>query len=528
MECWGYFLKNWKYMKTLTTVITSVMAATMLAACGGGGGSGGTYAAPYEITLRAEKPQLPVNVNNIEAGAGVFAPFTTVLYVEAKTGGRPIPSGTFACNVAGGLDSGTLYKLDGSDETETIDGVERLKGGYRNLTLEANSGGSSFHFHALNQAGTSRITCTIPDERDGMLRSASVDITVGGGAGTGKPSHMRVVPEGAWNGYLGTQGNTKRVPNAQVMQVLVLDDLNQPVRTGGRQNVQVRILPNSEAAAGARLVAGHASSTAGSGTVLQLSAIQSVASFSVISGAQTGPILLEYTADRHDNDVTNGIQDPMIKIDRVDVIQEITEPLRIEESEVVEMTNTVPFSYLLTAQDGLPPYNWAVTGLPRGLSLDANLGVISGTPNDRAGEYLVWLTVWDKNRKEAKGSVRFKVHEAIKPEDFAISGCTHLANVEDTCHIGTAVTQLNFAYAFTSSVQGVTWEFSGTPAWLNVNQGVGNGRSGVIGGTPQCSDVGVHRFFVTATKSGNTTGVGDTSTSVTRPVAISVIRGNGC
>jgi len=498
-------------------MVPALGAAVVLAACGGGGGSGGKFDAPYHITLRADKTQLPVNVNNQPVGRGVSAPFSTPVYINVSTGGRPAPSGTpVSCHLDSGMDnSAVIYKQDDFEE------------GFRNIGLETNSGGEVFILHAGDKAGTVRIICAVADPRDGREYSASLDVVVGGAGATGKPSHMRVVWEDSVNKYLGTQGNVARVPTAQVMQVQVLDDLNQPVvGSGNQRNVQVRIVPMTDAAIGARLVAGNASSYANSGTVLQLSTIQNVASFSVISGSQTGPILLEYTADRHDNDVTNGIQDPITVIDRVDVVQRVTEPVAIAESgDFINVTNTVPFSYLLTAEDGLPPYYWEATGLPKGLSLNASLGVIEGTPNDRAGDYLVWLTVWDQNEKKATGFIRMKVHDAMKPEDFSISGCTHLADAEQTCHIATAVTNVSFTYAFTTSARDVFWSIAGSlPPGLGFsNAGQGN-TTGVISGTPTCDAVGVHRFFITASKGEDEAK----TTSVTRPVAISVIRGNGC
>jgi len=528
----------------MKTVIPLVLVTAALAACGGGGGSSGEYQAPYNITLRAEKTQLPVNINGIRAGSGAYAPFSTTLYVHATAAeGRPVPNSgdeTFGCNIERGLDSGSLYYLDGKDEhTVEVDGPDSEKievlGSYRSITLAANSGGNSFHFHASNQAGVARITCSILDPRDNKYHSASVDITVGGGA-TGKPSLLRALVSdgGNWHGYLGTQGNHRdRIPNSQVMQVYVMDDADQPVPNG---NVQVRILPGSEASVGARLVAGNGSSPTGS-SALQLPVVQNVATFSLLSGAQPGPIFLEYTADRFDNNVANGIQDPITLIERIDVLEEIAAPLDLPDAqenggiEPIVATNTIPFSHLLVTKGGLPPYTWTATGLPKGLSLNANLGVISGTPDDLAGDYLIWLTVRDKNRLEARGSIRLHLNDAIKPEDFSIAGCTHLANAEETCHIATAVTGVNFSYAFTSSVNNVEWAFVDLPEWLNSDS---NSKNGFISGTPitplcfdtEHSDVGIHRFFVTATKKPS--GDSATWTSVTRPVAISVVRGNGC
>ena len=75
-----------KYFK-----ISTLMFAVVLTACGGGGGSSGTTQESYEITLRAEKTQLPLNTGGNSAGKGVYSPYTSILYVESRIGGKPIP-----------------------------------------------------------------------------------------------------------------------------------------------------------------------------------------------------------------------------------------------------------------------------------------------------------------------------------------------------------------------------------------------------------------------------------------------------
>lgn len=169
-----------KYLK-----LAALAFAATLTACGGGGGSPGKTQESYSITLRADDAKLPVNSSNAGPGIGAGAPFTTVLYVEGRKGDLPIPGGAdvFACNVAGGLASGSLYYLDGKAEHEKeIDdgngGKIKVDIAYRSITLGANSGGNSFHFHAGDGAGTVRITCTVTDPRDSRVQSASVDIVV--------------------------------------------------------------------------------------------------------------------------------------------------------------------------------------------------------------------------------------------------------------------------------------------------------------------------------------------------------------
>ncbi len=503
--------------------------AGVLSACGGGGGSGGESHSPYSITLRAEKTQLPLNVSNYGVGQGVYAPFSTTLYVEGKEGGRPIPGGEdiFACNMAGGLDSGSLYYLDGDPAHE--EDVDDGNGGeitvplaYRSITLGSNSGGNSFHFHASNQAGTARIVCTVTDPRDKKVHSAAVEIAVGGT--TGKPASLRMITP---QQFMGTKGNidTRNLPSTIAVQAQVHDDAIQPVSSSSGANVQVRILPGTDAAVGARLVAGSLS-----GGVLQLPSIGGLAQFSLLSGTDTGPIFLEFTADRSDNNVGNGIQDPISIIDVIPVLETLAAAPAVPDEDLGDVTNTIPYTHLLTATGGEPPLTWSATGLPKGLSVDVNTGLLSGTPDDVEREYRATVTVRDKNIRQASGTIKLKLVGAVKPEDFAIANCNVNSGVNVACPLATdLIPGERFVYAFTASVTGVQWSFQGLPSWLT---GTTAGTSGVISGTPAActtttagdppvptinpsADAGTHRFFVTATKG---------ATSVTRQVSITVSR----
>ncbi|MDE2413657.1 MAG: hypothetical protein KGM60_02770 [Comamonadaceae bacterium] len=498
-------------------IVKAVSAAAFtaaLAACGGGGGSSGTVSAEYQISLRADKTELPVNIANVQAGQGVYRPFTTTLYVQATKNGQPIPGGEkiFACNVAGGLNAGSLYYLDGdpAHEKEIDDG----KGGkitvplaYRSITLGSNSGGASFHFHAGNQAGTSTISCSVNDPRDNNSKSASVNITVG--ATTQKAARIQAVAQAP--GYLGTQ-NAIGIANQVAMQAMLLDDANQQVVNSGAPNVQVSIRSDLGAGSGARLVAGNQS-----GSVLQLKTDGTgVASFALISGNAVGPIVLEYRADRGDNSVANGIQDPIFAVTQVYAVNEIAStPLSTSNTDLGTLTNGVPFAYALAVSGGVPPYQWSVTGLPNGLSADGT-GLISGTPKAQAGAYGAKATVTDQNGQKSTLSITLKLtgeHLPINPDDFVITGCSS-TDINTACALPGATPGNTYTYAFTASVGGVTWSVSGLPAWLKNGTA---GTAGFITGTPQAPDnCGSSEFLVTAQR-----GV----MSVTRKVAVTVAGG---
>ncbi|WP_422845508.1 Ig domain-containing protein [Acidovorax sp. M2(2025)] len=484
--------------------------AGVLSACGGGGGSAGDTQENYTITLRSEKSQLPLNIAMVGAGMGAYRPYTTTLYVEARKGSLPIPGGEniFGCNLAGGLDSGALYYLDGKPEHEVeVDGPNGTKikvpAAYRNITLGSNAGGNSFHFHAGDQAGTARITCSVNDPRDNQQKSASVTISVGGT--TGKPAS--VVIEAATPGYLGTKNSTDPdLRNQMGIQAFVMDDANQPTASSSGANVQVRILSGTDAGDSARLVAG-----AQSGSVLQLPSIGGVATFTLLSGTETGRIFLELTSDRFDNNVSNGITDPITTIRAVSVLEALTSPMVLADVDLGDVTKEVPFTALLTVTGGLPPYSWSVTGLPAGLSIDSSSGMISGKASKDAQEreYRATVTVVDRNKLAATATVRLKLVGGL-PEDFAIGDC----NSNTVCSLGSAPVGVNFTYSFVSSVSDVTWKFTSLPAWLTSGT---TGSAGVINGVPKVANCGPQQFIVTATKGAAT---------VTRRFSITVVSGS--
>jgi len=466
-----------KLFGTAALVISSVLTA-----CGGGGGSPGNTKLPYTITLTAAKTQLPINISGQGPGTGAYATYTTTLYVNAFEGGAAIQGGTdiFACNISQGLDSGALYYLDGDTAHEDKDGNPLA---YRSITLGSNSGGNSFHFHAGTQAGTARVTCSVTNPTDLQVSSASVDIVVG--ASTGKPASVRGTAQAP--GYLGTQNTTTSLRNNVGIQAFVMDDANQPIPNPAAANLQVRIRPFG-ASAGARLLAGSQS-----GSVVQVSTIGGLGLISLSSGPSAGVILLELTTDRADNDVTNGIQDPVTQLMAVSVQNAApgTVPLAITDT-AISVTNGMFFSSALTAQGGVPPYQWSSSALPTGLTLSSD-GVISGTPTVKNGSYSATVTVKD----DAGISVSKNLTIDVAGE-FAIDGCT--SSVSAPCALPAGKVGVNYSYTLSFSIGDpavpVVWAIKGNlPAGL-----VFDATNGIISGIPAAGSAGTYVFIVTATR----------------------------
>ena len=464
--------------------IMGLAAAALLAGCGGGGGSPGQTHEQYSITVRADKTVLPLNIANQPPGLGVNAPYTTTLYINAMQGQMPIPSGKgiFGCNLAGGLGVGALYYLDGDSTHQDADGNPLA---YRAIALDANAGGSSFHFSAGDKAGSARITCAVTDPRDSRVYSASVDIAVGGA--TGQPAS--ILFRALAPGYLGSQYNGNNIRNNITLQAVVRDDANQLVPNPTAANVRVRIVGVGNAATGARLVLGNQS-----GDVVQAQTEGGVALFSLSSGPARGILLLELTADRRDNDVTNGIQDPVTQLLAVSVIDGLSaRPLAVAPVSLA-VTGSTPFSQALEATGGTPPYGWiALDPLPYGLTL-APSGVISGMTSVRSGTYVVRVRATDAYGATADAPVTLTVTQTP----------IVIANASLTGNVGTP---LSYTLAASGGVDPYTWVAAGA-----MPPGLSLGGGGVIGGTPTVA--GSYTVAVRVTDNAGATVTANISISI--------------
>jgi hypothetical protein len=504
--------------KLFKTVLLAVAAAT-LGACGGGGGSPGDTSLPYTISLKADTTLLPINLANETpgfgnySGIGAYARYTTVLHVQAMEGGKPIQDGEkmFACNLSGGLKSGALYYLDGKDEhmVEVDDG----KGGkikvpvaYRNITLDSNAGGASFHFHAGDEAGPVQIRCAVTNPADKQVSSAIVNITVG--ANTGQVAS--VVGTIQAPRYLGTQGNKQNLPTSVGVSVDVKDDANQPIPNSANANVEVSIIPFG-ASAGARLLSGSQQ-----GSAVKVKTINGIGQFAVSSGPSSGVILLQLTGDRADNDVTNGIQDAVKQLRVVTVHQFVggLSDLSIRDTEL-SVVNGMQYTFALTGEGGEPPYKWSSSALPAGLTLSAD-GILSGTVAAPSGDYNVQFAIEDALGVVVKKNIIIKV-----TGNFDIDGCD--GDLTKACALpdwkGVPVPPApGAAYLYTLSLSvgdpsvPVVWTYTPAPPPVT---GLTFGADGVIQSIapPTGATAGTYTFIVTATRG---------SIVIERPVKITV------
>jgi len=286
-----------------------------------------------------------------------------------------------------------------------------------------------------------------------------------------------------------------------------MDDANQPIPEPSAPNLQVSIRSIGSAAVGARLLQGNQS-----GSVLQVRTIGGVGLFSLSSGANNGPIVVEYVADRFDNDVTNGIQDPVTALHAVPVVDSVAlAPLSLPTPTDQDAVVGLPFAAIFPVQGGVAPYTWSAIALPSGLSI-SNDGIVSGVPQ-LTGSYSGVLTVVDSLGAKASGNVKFTVAAGASfTNPLTVNGC--VSNGSTVCSLPAA--NVGEAYLYSLSVSGgsptepVVWTYAPTPLPAGLRGG-STGNSGVISGTPTASCNA--RFLVTATRG---------SVTVTQQVSVQI------
>ncbi len=154
----------------------------------------------------------------------------------------------------------------------------------------------------------------------------------------------------------------------------------------------------------------------------------------------------------------------------------------------------------LAAEGGTTPYNWAVQGIPDGLTVDAATGVLSGTPTTE-GSYALTVTVTDANSRTASHDFTVAVGPAI-----AISTASLPNAVRGTAYSYTAVA--------TGGRTPYHWSATGLPAGLSINA-----TTGEISGTPSVE--GLFAVSLTVTDLDAAGAFADLSVMVGPAVSIS-------
>ncbi|MCG6117647.1 MAG: hypothetical protein MEQ07_05560 [Aquimonas sp.] len=270
----------------------------------------GPPTAQGNITIQATRTQLPVNLFGVAPFIG--SPYMAELTITARSASGQeisIPQGE-----AGGLgvtiNPVTVAAFSTLDDPETEDINEFfvfLGQGPVNMV----AGRGTIFVHSFNITGTARITASIQDPDTGRVMTATQDIQVVSTTPP-LPSVIALFPSFSGLYVQGSGGQT-----AGTFEVELSDGIGQPVRdpvsgSSAFNNVRVEIIGSDSIAAGERLTGVNAAGQTVSGPAISIRTNNGIATFSLISGTRVGQTTVRVTADRADNNVDNGISDPVV------------------------------------------------------------------------------------------------------------------------------------------------------------------------------------------------------------------------
>jgi len=280
-------------MKFFGKTLGLMLAGLALAGCGGGGGDGGTFIPQSgTITLVAGTTTLPTNVGNyVPTDHG---PNQTEVSITIRNADGTLMTGQTVTVSLSPVNVAAISVLvqDGNDSEDNLYGTFPIKGV---------AGTAVAYVNARDIAGDTTFTATAVDRNTSRTISASLTFHIVTGVGN-NPASVELVPTPA-GVYLPSSGGN----NTSQIRGVVRDSGNQFVpNPGAFDNIQYEIM--SEAGSATLTVAGH---SPGRSVTTQTANGQATASFQAAEDTPQGPIQIRATVDRADNNVSNGIADPV-------------------------------------------------------------------------------------------------------------------------------------------------------------------------------------------------------------------------
>ena len=472
--------------------------ASLLVACGGGGGGGGSDgggnsplvpnpAETLKLTFSADRTSLPLNIAGDAAAIG--SPYTSTINLRGSfvpgggTEGGNCWSAEF--NIISGAASGFLVppSLTGATSGVATFFTSSSSGNWKVLLNATDKAGTVTIEVAVPNPNTATVTCN-DDKIEIGARFAGTPISyireqfqiqVGGGA-TGRPAQVVVTRQAA--NFLYAQGLNG--PTQMVLQATIVDEAGQRVPdTANALRARIVSDPNSGADDTARLLFGAANVPAGEW--VSSSSINGQAQFSVRSGNRLGVITIEVEADRADNNVANGVAEPISNVAAIPVVSNNPlDPLAITTTALTDAYVGATYAGAIAATGATAPYSWSLASdqvlpaLPPGMSLDAD-GALSGTPT-AAGSFTFTVEATDsalQNRSKVSRTFTLTVLPAL-----AIT----------TTSLPSGTEGVPYAAQLQASGGKAPYTWSGTGAG-----GLSISAAGVVSGTPSSvPDVGAN------------------------------------
>ena len=400
-------------MKALAKYCLPLLATALLAGCGGGGGGDGhsamTPAVSGRIDVVAGTTTLPINPAASTPVPG--GPFTTEVSITLHGRDGALITSVDTVNVSINPVSVATFSTLDDPSTEDINEITQRWG---QAPVDVVAGKATVFVTSYTSSGQAVLTVTAPPAGDLSFKSASVTFNVSGAGNT--PAAVELVGAND-NAYLESSGGRSQVP----LTARVVNAGNEVVPDSSANNVLLKVLGDASN--------GSVKAGSNSGQQVAVKTVHGIANATFIAGTTQGPITIQATADGADNNVDNGIAEPVN--DTFDVVVsdgklyslEITSPVFASKLPGITINSLPVAEGVEPANDGSVPPNPDAT-----LSL-----TVSALATDRQGNPVLPGTavrfgavdepVWDST---TLGMVPDCIEEGVShrlANTFMITGC---------------------------------------------------------------------------------------------------------
>lgn len=258
------------------------------------------------LTLQATRTTIPVNVQMEEPYFG--SPYE----VEVTATWRNLrgelvipedPEEAMGAAWASPDNIGAISRLDNPATTE----IDEYQVYWGSLAVPVNSGSGKIFVRSTETAGVGQLRVSVVDPDTGENLSATMDFTMTAGV-PGVPGAVGISQQGPVAYVQGSGGNTSRQ-----LRITITDGAGTAVpnpQSGGTafNNVQLEVID----AEGETLSTTTASGTTQNGTTVRTRTFNGIAGAVFRTANRQGIVRVRATADRADNNVDNGIADPVV------------------------------------------------------------------------------------------------------------------------------------------------------------------------------------------------------------------------
>jgi len=335
----------------------------------------GSSTGDSRLTISPVRTTLPVNAFNVAPFLG--SPYLAEVTITARTASGQavnLPDGIqVSVNPVGA--TGGFSTLDDGTTADVNEFFVRLGQG----PVDVVAGRATIFVHSLNFAGATTLTVTFQDPETGQTVTATQTFTIGA-ITPALPADIILSPQVGRPVYVqGAGGNT-----STQLEVRVNDANGQPVPdpvSGNTSfnNVRLELLGEN---AGERLSGLNAQGQNASGTTISVRTNNGIAGAVFTSGTRVGTVVVRATADRADNNVDNGISDPVVT----------ERSIVVSDGRLFNIEITQPIANALTVNPvdpGVTPTPGTIPGSPDG-SYSVTVAIIA---TDRLGNPVVPGTV---------------------------------------------------------------------------------------------------------------------------------------